>query len=188
MQALRHVLLPVLERRQCAVVHALVHNMLAHHSPSIVIKVVGDVAQVTSPLVTKALINFGTQSYYSHRGVPGYTNPHVGLGVGLAFALWIMQIISSLSIHQFFVRSAGTGVLARGALIAAIYRRSLVLSGKSRTVITNGKLVNHISTDVSRIDFCAGFFHVRRVLVSPHPLKPILMVRVNRCHGQPRFS
>ncbi|KAK4704538.1 lysophospholipase, partial [Phenoliferia sp. Uapishka_3] len=125
-----------------------------------VIKVVGDVAQVTSPLVTKALINFATESYYSHRGIPGYTLPPVGKGIGLAFALWAMQIISSLSIHQFFVRSAGTGVLARGALIASIYRRSLVLSGKARTVITNGKLVNHISTDVSRIDFCAGFFHM----------------------------
>ena len=26
--------------------------------------------------------------------------------------------------------------------------------------MTNGKLVNHISTDVSRIDFCAGFFQM----------------------------
>lgn len=34
------------------------------------------------------------------------------------------------------------------------------LSGKARITITNGKLVNHISTDVSRIDFCAGFFHM----------------------------
>ncbi|KAL8290351.1 hypothetical protein RQP46_002609 [Phenoliferia psychrophenolica] len=124
-----------------------------------VIKIFGDVAQVTSPLVTKAIILFATDSYYSHRGVAGYTNPSVGLGVGLAFTLWIMQIISSLSVHQFFARSSSVGVLARGALIASIYRRSLVLSGKSRTVITNGKLVNHISTDVSRIDFCAGFFH-----------------------------
>lgn len=56
-----------------------------------------------------------------------------------------------------------TQVLARAALIAAIYRRSLVLSGKARTVITNAKLVNHIGTDVSRIDFCAGFFHVSLV-------------------------
>ncbi|KAM0751625.1 P-loop containing nucleoside triphosphate hydrolase protein [Meredithblackwellia eburnea MCA 4105] len=125
-----------------------------------IIKLFGDVSNVTSPLVTKALIKFATDSYYSHRGVPGYTNPHIGLGIGLAFVLWIMQIVTALSIHQFFVRSAGTGVLARGALIAAIYRRSLVLSGKARTVITNGKLVNHISTDVSRIDFCAGFFHM----------------------------
>nr|CRX78939.1 hypothetical protein ls5930a1_00008 [Leucosporidium scottii] len=125
-----------------------------------IIKVIGDVAQVTSPLVTKALINFGTEAYYAHRNVPGYTAPNVGRGVGLAIGLWLMQLVTALCIHQFFVRSAGTGVLARAALITSIYRKSMVLSGKARITITNGKLVNHVSTDVSRIDFCAGFFHM----------------------------
>jgi hypothetical protein len=60
---------------------------------------------------------------------------------------------------QFFVRSAGTGVLARGALIASLYRHAVKLSGKSRTTITNSQLVNHISTDISRIDFSLGFAH-----------------------------
>ena len=52
------------------------------------------------------------------------------------------------------------GVMARAALISAIYRRSMVLSGKARQTITNGRLVNHISTDISRIDFAAGFAHM----------------------------
>lgn len=86
--------------------------------------------QVTSPLVTKALINFGTQAYYAHRGVPGYSPPNVGRGVGLAIGLWLMQLVTALSVHQFFVRSAGTGVLARAALITSIYRKAMVLSGK----------------------------------------------------------
>ena len=34
------------------------------------------------------------------------------------------------------------------------------LTTRARTTLTNGKLVNHISTDVSRIDFCAGFFQM----------------------------
>ncbi|KAK4055619.1 hypothetical protein OIV83_000165 [Microbotryomycetes sp. JL201] len=124
------------------------------------IKTIGDISQVTSPLVTKALILFGTDAYYAHRGVPGYAPKSVGYGIGLCFVLWVMQVIYALCIHQFFVRSAGCGVLARGALITAIYRKAMILSGKARITITNGKLVNHISTDVSRIDFCAGFFHI----------------------------
>jgi ABC-type multidrug transport system fused ATPase/permease subunit len=52
-----------------------------------------------------------------------------------------------------------TGVLLRGGLITAIYSRSLRLTARARSTLTNGKLVNHISTDVSRIDFCCGFFH-----------------------------
>lgn len=45
-------------------------------------------------------------------------------------------------------------------LIGAIYRRSLVMTGKARVAIPSSRLVNHISTDVSRIDFCLGFFHM----------------------------
>ena len=63
--------------------------------------------------------------------------------------------------HTFFFRSTTTGVLLRGALIAAIYERSVKLTGKARVEgLGNGKLINHISTDVSRIDFAAGFFHL----------------------------
>lgn len=122
------------------------------------IKIVGDMCQVLSPLVTKALINFSTQSYYATQGYPGFVKPELGVGVGLAIGLWLMQIVYSLATNQFFARSATTGVLARGALISSVYRKAMVLSGKARVVATNGKLVNNISTDISRIDFCCSFF------------------------------
>lgn len=73
-----------------------------------------------------------------------------------------MQVIASLCTNHFFYRSASVGVLLRGGLIAAIYERSLRLTSRARGTLTNGKLVNHISTDVSRIDFCASFFHMVR--------------------------
>ena len=53
-----------------------------------------------------------------------------------------------------------SGVLLRGGLITAIYSRSLRLTTRARQTLPNGRLVNHISTDVSRIDFCCGFFHM----------------------------
>ena len=62
--------------------------------------------------------------------------------------------------NHFFYRAMGTGVLLRGGLITAIYNKSLTLSTRARHIHPNGKLVNHISTDVSRIDFAAGFFHM----------------------------
>jgi ATP-binding cassette subfamily C (CFTR/MRP) protein 1 len=116
------------------------------------IKVISDTLQVTSPLVTKAIIEFGTDTYLAQRSVPGYTVPPIGRGVGAAIGLFLMQIVSSLCMHNFFYRTMEVGVLSRGALISTIYRRAMVLSGKSRAEIPNGKLVNHISTDVSRID------------------------------------
>ncbi|KAF9000599.1 ABC transporter [Cyathus striatus] len=117
-----------------------------------VLKVIADTAQVTSPLLVKAIIKFAQDSYAGHRLG---TNPH-----RLTFALLALQIIASLCTHHFFYRSTSTGVLLRGGLITAIYTRSLKLTSRARSTLTNGKLVNHISTDVSRIDFCAGFFHM----------------------------
>ena len=90
-----------------------------------------------------------------HRPVPS-----IGKGIGLAFTLLALQVISSVCSNHFFYRSTATGVLLRGGLINAIYSRSIKFTARARSTLTNGKLVNHISTDVSRIDFCAGFFHM----------------------------
>ncbi|KAF5392368.1 hypothetical protein D9757_001460 [Collybiopsis confluens] len=123
-----------------------------------VFKVIGDTAQVTSPLLVKALVKFATTSYVNHR--TGGSIPAIGGGVGMAVGLLCLQVCASLCTHQFFYRSAGSGVLLRGGLIAATYARSMRLTSRARSKLPNGLIMNHISTDVSRIDFCAGFFHM----------------------------
>jgi ABC-type multidrug transport system fused ATPase/permease subunit len=72
----------------------------------------------------------------------------------------VLQIIYSLGLHHYFYRSMSTGVLVRGGLITSIHSRSLRLTSRARSTLTNGKLINHISTDVSRIDYCSAFFHI----------------------------
>ncbi|KAH9003060.1 P-loop containing nucleoside triphosphate hydrolase protein [Lactarius hatsudake] len=123
-----------------------------------ILKVAGDTAQVMSPLVLKSLIKFATESYDAHR--EGLLAPGVGRGIALAIGLVILQLFGLLCQQHFFYRSASSGVLVRGGLITAIYSRSLRLTTGSRARLSNGRLVNHISTDVSRIDFCCGFFHM----------------------------
>ncbi|KAI3479513.1 hypothetical protein L1887_58424 [Cichorium endivia] len=128
------------------------HDQLAWKLWSgLVFKIVGDASLITSPLVLKAIIKYAQELYTAHaRGVPG---PPVGHGVGLSFALFFMQIISSLGTHQFFWRSMSCGVEARAALITAIFDRAMKMNGKARS---SGKLINHISTDCSRIDFASA--------------------------------
>ena len=106
----------------------------------------------------QSLIKFAADSYIAHR--EGNQTPGIGKGIGLAIGLVILQLIGSLSQHHFFYRATSTGVLLRGGLITAIYSRSLRLTTRARATLPNGRLVNHISTDVSRIDFCCGFFHI----------------------------
>ncbi|KZS95710.1 P-loop containing nucleoside triphosphate hydrolase protein [Sistotremastrum niveocremeum HHB9708] len=125
-----------------------------------ILKVTADTAQVTSPLLVKAIIKFAQQSYNALNSNPPQKAPPIGHGVGLAFALFFLQLGASFCTHHFFYRAASSGVLLRGGLITAIYDRSLRLTSRARSTLTNGKLINHISTDVSRIDFCCSFFHM----------------------------
>jgi ABC-type bacteriocin/lantibiotic exporter with double-glycine peptidase domain len=108
--------------------------------------------------VFQSLVKFSTDSYYAHRD--GLQAPGIGRGIGLAIGLAMLQLFGSLCQHHFYYRSTTSGVLIRGGLITAIYSRSLRLTTSARAKLSTGRLVNHISTDVSRIDFCCGFFHM----------------------------
>ena len=94
----------------------------------------------------QAIITFAQESFSAHRSNPPTQAPPIGRGIGLAFALLFLQMFSSLCTHHFFYRGASTGVMLRGGLITAIYSRSLHLSSRARSTLSNGKLVNHIST------------------------------------------
>ncbi|KIO14752.1 hypothetical protein M404DRAFT_119962 [Pisolithus tinctorius Marx 270] len=121
-----------------------------------VFKVLADTAQSMCPLVLKAIILFAEER--SSARAAGAPLPNVGRGISMALGLWLLTIVTRVCSHQFFWRSMSTGVLARAALIASIYERGINLTGKERLKLTNAALVNHISTDVSRIDACAQWF------------------------------
>ncbi|KAF9448313.1 ABC protein [Macrolepiota fuliginosa MF-IS2] len=121
------------------------------------IKVVGDMSQLMGPLLVKAIINFAKE-----RGAlkaRGEAEPSLGRGIGMAIGLFFLIVLTSLMQHQFFWRSMMTGILSRTTLISSIYKRGVRLTGKSRVYLPNSQLVNHISTDVSRIDAAAQWFH-----------------------------
>ncbi|KAG7451077.1 ABC protein [Guyanagaster necrorhizus] len=120
-------------------------------------KVLGDTAQLMGPLLVKAIINFA-KARAADRS-EGTEAPNVGRGIGMAIGLFCIVIVTSLASHQFFWRSMTTGVLARAALIHSIYKRGVVLTGKARTQFSNAAIINHISTDVSRIDAASQWFH-----------------------------
>lgn len=104
----------------------------------------------------KAIINFGKEHFAARQA--GTPTPNIGPGVGMAIGLFCVTVSASVATHQFFWRSMTTGLLARAALISSVYKRGVNLTGKARTNLPNSVLVNHISTDVSRIDACAQWF------------------------------
>ncbi|KAG6814652.1 hypothetical protein H0H93_012728, partial [Arthromyces matolae] len=120
-------------------------------------QVIGDTAQLMGPILVRSIINFAKER--SAGKANGTEVPSIGRGVGMAIGLFCIVITSSVMQHQFFWRSMTTGVLARAALINSIYKRGVRLTGKSRASLSNSNLINHISTDVSRIDTCCQWFH-----------------------------
>ncbi|KAI0694596.1 ABC protein [Cytidiella melzeri] len=120
-------------------------------------KVLGDTSQLMGPIIVKAIINFGKEHFAAKQA--GEPLPNIGRGVGMAIGLFCVTVCASVSQHQFFWRSMTTGLLARAALISSIYKRGVNMTGKARTDFPNSALVNHISTDVSRVDACAQWFH-----------------------------
>lgn len=116
-------------------------------------KVTSDTILTLNTLIIKYLIDYVGDAYYATRGGPNA--PPIGRGIGLAVGLFLMQVTSSLLQHHFFYRSMLTGALTRGGLIASIYKKSLVLSNKSRVEYTNGKITNLMSTDTYRIGECS---------------------------------
>ncbi|KAG8995314.1 hypothetical protein FRB94_009286 [Tulasnella sp. JGI-2019a] len=116
-------------------------------------KVIGDTAQLMGPLLSKEIITF------AQKRAKGESHTHIGKGVGLAIGLFLMTMVASVCQHQFFWRSMQTGVLTRATLISSIYKRGLTLTPKSRTRHSNAALMNHMSTDISRVDFAAQWMH-----------------------------
>ncbi|KAK7017781.1 ABC protein [Favolaschia claudopus] len=120
-------------------------------------KIGQDTAQLMSPILVKSLINFAkARAAAKDAGLP---QPNLGSGIGMAIGLLLLIVFASICQHQFFFRSMTTGVLARAALTGALYRRALNLTPAARLALPNSAVLNHISTDVSRVDACAQWFH-----------------------------
>lgn len=125
---------------------------------------IGQGLLVTSPLVSKALIEFLTASYAYGQVpegtiIPGLTKPSAGRGWGLAVGLWAMQQFASFATNQYYFHAMQVGFKARSAVISNIFRKALRLSAKSRLKHTTGQLTTMISADCTRLDMSFGFAH-----------------------------
>ncbi|GLB40936.1 putative ABC transporter transmembrane region [Lyophyllum shimeji] len=125
-----------------------------------------DTLKTTTPLLTKVLLTWLTNSYAYYRlsdeqkasGI--IKEPRgIGYGIGLAFALFVMQESASLMTNHFLQLGMTTGLYMRTAVIGAIFRKSLRLSGRARVEHTVGQITTMISTDTTRIDQFAAFAH-----------------------------
>ncbi|KAL4258198.1 ATP-binding cassette transporter C, partial [Pleurotus pulmonarius] len=127
-----------------------------------------DTLRTTTPLVTKVLLNWLTESYESHladkvkgpsASVAAPQPRGIGYGIGLALALFAMQQIASLLTNHFFMITMVNGLCVRSALVGNIFQKSLRLSGRGRMAHSVGQITTMISTDASRLDRFSIYVH-----------------------------
>lgn len=71
-------------------------------------------------------------------------------GIIYAISLFVVAAVQTLMLGQYFNRMMLVGLRIRTALIAAIYRKSLVISNAARKESTVGEIVNLMAVDAQR--------------------------------------
>ncbi|KAJ7123626.1 multidrug resistance-associated ABC transporter [Mycena epipterygia] len=131
-----------------------------------ILKLFADTLKTTSPLVTKALLTWLTESYVVYHVTDAektsglLSKPRgVGFGIGLGFVLFAMQEISSLMTNHSTQAMMTVGLSVRTGIIGSVIRKSMRLSGRARLERNVGQTTTIISTDAARLDQFSQFGH-----------------------------
>uniref|UniRef100_A0A671T4Z4 ATP-binding cassette, sub-family C (CFTR/MRP), member 2 n=1 Tax=Sinocyclocheilus anshuiensis TaxID=1608454 RepID=A0A671T4Z4_9TELE len=112
-------------------------------------KLIQDLLSFASPQLLKLMISF-TQDKSSHAWT-GYL---------YAVLLLVVAFLQSVILQQYFQRCFILGMKVRTALMAAVYKKALVVSNDSRKESTAGEIVNLMSADAQRFNDVTNFIHL----------------------------
>jgi ATP-binding cassette subfamily C (CFTR/MRP) protein 1 len=113
-------------------------------------KIVQDILVFAQPQLLRKLISFAA-SYNSGNPQP------VIQGLAIASLMFIVSVIQTVTLHQYFQYAFETGMRIRSALTAAIYRKSIRLSNEGRAAKSTGDIVNLQAVDTQRLQDITGY-------------------------------
>lgn len=107
----------------------------------VILKLISDLLTFVSPQVLRAIINF----------VSAENNKDpLWHGIFYAVLLFVVALIQTLFLSQYFQRMFLVSLRIRTALVGAIYKKALRLSNTARKESTVGEIVNLMSVDAQR--------------------------------------
>uniref|UniRef100_A0A3B3TUD5 Canalicular multispecific organic anion transporter 1-like n=1 Tax=Poecilia latipinna TaxID=48699 RepID=A0A3B3TUD5_9TELE len=112
-------------------------------------KLLQDLLAFASPQLLKLMISF-TQDKTSYAWE----------GYFYAVLLLVVALLQSLFLQQYFQRCFVLGMKVRTALMAAVYKKALVMSNDNRKESTVGETVNLMSADAQRFNDVTNFIHL----------------------------
>ncbi|XP_053475532.1 canalicular multispecific organic anion transporter 1 [Ictalurus furcatus] len=116
---------------------------------SAIFKLLQDLLSFVSPQLLKVMISF-TQD----------KSIYIWWGYIYAVLLLIVAILQSLFLQQYFQRCFALGMKVRTAIMAAVYKKALVMSNNARKESTVGETVNLMSADAQRFNDVTNFIHL----------------------------
>ncbi|KAF9971484.1 Multidrug resistance-associated protein 1 [Actinomortierella ambigua] len=117
----------------------------SHWVPILIYRFGASGLQYASPKLLNSLLDF-IQSYRADGASP----KPLALGILLALGLFFCSMAVTFIQAAFFVATSNFGLEVRTALIAMLYRKSLVLSSAAKQKSTVGEITNHMSVDAER--------------------------------------
>uniref|UniRef100_A0A5S6Q8F7 ABC-type glutathione-S-conjugate transporter n=1 Tax=Trichuris muris TaxID=70415 RepID=A0A5S6Q8F7_TRIMR len=128
---------------------------------ALLLKTVADVLEFSKPQLLRQIIAF-------------MELPELPFAYGVFFAvfLFVISLLYTLLLHQYFHIMFRLGMNAKSMLMSAVFEKALLLSNEARKGTTVGEIVNLMSVDVQRIvDVCPYF-----LLVWSAPLEIVLAI------------
>ncbi|XP_062988537.1 ATP-binding cassette sub-family C member 2 [Elgaria multicarinata webbii] len=115
---------------------------------TVAFKVVHDALVFVSPQLLKLMVNFVSDP-----------NAYIWQGYLYAVLLFVTALVQSLCLQQYFQMCFELGMGLRTVLMAAIYKKALVVSNITRKESTVGETVNLMSVDAQRFMDFTNFAH-----------------------------
>ncbi|XP_052070953.1 multidrug resistance-associated protein 1-like isoform X2 [Mytilus californianus] len=111
-------------------------------------KLLFDILQFISPLILRLLIRFTKdKGEYEWRGYL------------YSVLMFLVAVVQSLILHQYFHGAQLVGMRLRTSIIAAVYNKMLKLSSSARRTSTVGEIVNLMAVDAQRFMDLMTYFH-----------------------------
>ncbi|KAG0367050.1 P-loop containing nucleoside triphosphate hydrolase protein [Gamsiella multidivaricata] len=105
----------------------------------------GDMCQVSNPLILQKVIDFVNSSALPNP-------PPAWHGYGLAVGMVCLTLCQNILYQRWNLGSVTMGIYIRAALIDLVFRKATKLSSRAHLIYPDGAIVNLMSTDASRID------------------------------------
>ncbi|MGH0139362.1 UNVERIFIED_CONTAM: hypothetical protein FKN15_009702 [Acipenser sinensis] len=137
------------EFAQSWLIPSLVKTFLRVLLESALFKVLQDLLVFVSPQILKLMVSFTQdKSIFEWKGYL------------YAVLLVLVAVLQSMLLQQYFQRCFVLGMRVRTAIMAAVYKKALVVSNAARKESTVGEIVNLMSADAQRFMDVTNFIHL----------------------------